>query len=168
MASIPASCWFLLLIAGTPLAGAAEAPLTAGEAIVVPDSKGPFDFLEVDASRRRLLANHTGNNTLDVFDVDSGKLIKHIPTGKAQGVAIDSQAGKYYVSVSREQVLVIIDSKTLEKIGQVKLTGPADAIAFDPKDHRIFVGHDDATELWVIDSTAAKLVATIAIPAGPE
>jgi DNA-binding beta-propeller fold protein YncE len=176
IASVLASRWFLLLwpllaailLWRTPVVDAAEAPLTAGQAIVVPDAKGPFDFLEVDAPQRRLLANHTGNNTLDVFDVESGKLIKHIATGKAQGVAIDSQAGKYYVSVSREQVVVIIDSKTLEKIGQVKLTGPADAIAFNPKDHRVYVGHDDATELWVIDSTAAKLVATIAIPAGPE
>src|SRR5438045_3891367 len=84
------------------------APLAADSPIVVPDSTGGFDFLQVDAAARRLLANHTGNGTLDVFDLDSGSLLKHIPTGKAQGVAMDGVAGKYFVSVSKEQVLVII------------------------------------------------------------
>ena len=56
----------------------AAAPLKLEEAIIVPDSKGGFDYLQVDDAKRRLLANHTGNNTLDVFDVDSGKLLKRV------------------------------------------------------------------------------------------
>jgi YVTN family beta-propeller protein len=137
-------------------------------AIVVPGSKGGFDYLQVDEANRRLLANHTGNNTLDVFDADTGKLIKHIATGKAQGVAIDPVAGKYFVSVSREKKLVIIDSKTLEKTGEVALGGPGDSLVFNPKNHCVYVGHDDATDLWVIDTHAEKITATIPIAEGPE
>jgi DNA-binding beta-propeller fold protein YncE len=147
---------------------AAEPPLVKGTPTLVPDSKGGFDFLEVDSDQRRLLANHTGNSTLDVFDLDSGKLIKQVATGAAQGVAIHAAAGKYFVSVSREKLLVIIDSKTLAKVGEVKLDGPADALAFDPKHGRVYVGHDDEGDLWVIDPGAQKIVATIAIPKGPE
>src|SRR5258705_10912794 len=109
----------MFLAAAESVKGAA--PLILEEPIVVPDSKGGFDYLQVDSEKRRLLANHTGNNTLDIFDVENGKLIKHVPTGKAQGVAIDSQAGKYFVSVSREKIVAIVDSQTLEKIGEVKL-----------------------------------------------
>jgi DNA-binding beta-propeller fold protein YncE len=156
------------LLAAAPLSRAATPPLIADRPIAVPDSKGGFDYLQVDEAQRRLLANHTGNNTLDVFDLDSGKLIKHVPTGKAQGVAVVSEAGKYFVSVSREKVVVVIDRKTLEKSGEVKLAGPADAIVFNPKNHCVYVGHDDATDLWVIDTRTEKIVATIAIPEGPE
>jgi DNA-binding beta-propeller fold protein YncE len=122
----------------------------------------------VDEARRRLLANHTANNTLDVFDLDSGKLIKQVPTGKAQGVAVVPEAGRYCVAVSREQAVVVINSQTLEKTGTIQLAGPADAIAFNPKNHCVYVGHDDGPHLWVIDTRTEKIVATIDIPEGPE
>ena len=143
-------------------------PLSLQEPVIVPDSKGGFDYLQVDAPARRLLANHTGNNTLDVLDVESGKLLKHIPTGKAQGVAVVADAGKYYVSVSREKIVAIIDSKTLTKTGEIKLEGPSDALVYDPKNHCLYVGHDDNTDLWVIDTKTDKIVATIKIGEGPE
>ena len=158
----------LVLALLTALPAPAAAPLKLEEPIIVPDSKGGFDYLQVDEAKRRLLCSHTGNNTLDVFDLDSGKLIKHVPTGKAQGVAVDTEAGKYYVSVSREKVLVIVDRETLEKKAEVKLDGPADAIAFDPKNHCAYVGHDNGTELWAVDTKAEKIAASITIPTGPE
>jgi YVTN family beta-propeller protein len=158
----------LLVALSAPLARAAEAPLVMEPAIVVQDSKGGFDFLEVDEANHRLLANHTGNNTLDVFDAGTGKLIKHIATGKAQGVAIDPVGGKYYVAVSREKKVVIIDSKKLEKTGEVALSGPGDAIVFNPKNGCVYVGHDDGTDLWVIDTKTEKITATITIAEGPE
>src|SRR5438045_1152625 len=45
---------------------AAEAvpPMIVHAPIIVPDSKGGFDYLQVDEPLRRLLANHTGNNTI--------------------------------------------------------------------------------------------------------
>ena len=147
---------------------AASAPLKADAPIVVPDSKGRFDFIEVDTVARRLLANHTENKTLDVFDLDSGKLLKHVPTGSAQGVAVDEKGGKYYVGVSKEKVLVAIDAKTLEKTGEVALSGPADDALFCPKNGRVYVCHDDAKELWVVDPATLKIVASVAIGEAPE
>ena len=147
---------------------AAPAPLKADEPIVVPDSKGRFDFIEVDTVARRLLANHTENKTLDVFDLDSGKLLKHVPTGAAQGVAVDEKGGKYYVGVSKEKVLVAIDAKTLEKTGEVALSGPADDALFCPKNGRVYVCHDDGKELWVVDPATLKIVASVAIGEAPE
>lgn len=146
----------------------AAEPLTLGEPIVVPDSKGGFDYLQVDVEARRLLADHTANGTLDVVDLDSGKLIKHIPTGRAQGVAMDVAGGKYFVSVSKPNVLAIIDRKSLEKTGEVKLDGPADALVFDPKNHCVYVGHDNKSDLWVVDTKTEKVVTSIKIPDGPE
>ena len=149
-------------------AHAAPAPLKADEPIVVPDSKGRFDFIQVDTVARRLLANHTKNATLDVFDLDSGKLLKHCPTGAAMGVGVDEKGGKYYVGVSKEQKLVTIDAKTLEKTGEVALNGPADDALFCPKNGHVYVCHDDGKEVWVIDPAAGKIVASVPIGEAPE
>src|SRR6185369_1298565 len=130
----------------------AAEPLAPGEPIVVPDSKGAFDFLHVDAARRRLLAAHTANGTFDVFDLDSGKLLKHVPTGKAQGEAIDSVGEKYYVSVSAEKIVVVVDAKSLEKIKEIKLPGKADDIMFSPSNRCVYVAHDHGSDVWVIDT----------------
>src|SRR5437868_6301292 len=111
----------------------ADAPLVAEDPVTVPDSKGGFDYLQVDAPNRRLLANHTGNNSFDVFDADTGKFIKRVATGKAQGVAIDPDSGNYFVSVSTQKKLVFVDGKKLEKTGEVALGGPGDALVYNPK-----------------------------------
>jgi DNA-binding beta-propeller fold protein YncE len=143
-------------------------PLVAEPPVLVPDSTGSFDFLEVDVAQRRLLAAHTGNNSLDVFDLDFGKLIKHVATGKAQGEAVDSEGGKYYVSTSADQAVAVVDSKTLEKTGEIKLPGDADDILFDPKNRRVYVDFDHGTNIWVIDATSQRIVASIPIPDTPE
>ncbi len=156
----------VLCLAGMPML-AAE-PLVADKPILVPDAKGGFDFLEVDAAQRRLLASHAGNSTLDVFDLDTGKLIKLVHTGKAQDAAVDSQAGKYYVGVSTEQIVAVVDSKTLEKTGEIKIPGPSDAIVFNPKNRCLYVDNDDGTSVFVIDMKTEKITATVTIPEAPE
>jgi DNA-binding beta-propeller fold protein YncE len=134
----------------------------------VPDSTGGFDFIKIDAARNRLLADHTGNSSLDVFDLSDGKLLKHVPTGKAQDVDIDEEAGTYLVSVSKEQKIAVVDAAKLEVIKEIKLEGPADAIVFNPKKHELYVGHDDGKNLWVVDTRENKVAASIAIAEAPE
>lgn len=150
-----------VLHAGSPL-------LVPESAIKVPDSAGGFDFLKIDESKNRLLANHTGNNSLDVFDLADGRLLKHIPTGKAQDVAVDTESGTYLVGVSQEQKVVVIDAAKLEVIREIPLDGPADAIAFNPKKHELYVGHDDGKDLWVLDTHENKVTGSIAIAEAPE
>ncbi|MEO5714910.1 MAG: PQQ-binding-like beta-propeller repeat protein [Luteolibacter sp.] len=156
------------LLLGIPPCHAESPVLTPDAPVAVPDTKGGFDFIQVDAVGRRLLANHTRNGTFDVFDLDSGKLLKLCPTGAAQGVAVDEKGGKYYVGVSKEKKLVTIDAKTLEKTGEVTLSGPADDALFNPKNGLVYVCHDDGKDVWVIDPATGKIVASVEIGEAPE
>jgi DNA-binding beta-propeller fold protein YncE len=160
----------VMLSLGFPLASfSAPSPLKAHEPIEIPNSRGGFDYLQVDSAKRRLLLNHTGNGTLDIIDLKTEKLLKQIKTGAAMGVAIDAKKNRYYVSVSQEKKLVIIDSEKLEAIGEVPLPGPGDALTLGPAGvNRVFVGHDNGTDLWVIDPDARQIVSTLKIAAGPE
>lgn len=161
----------LILACALPLCSFAadKPPLTAHEPIEIPNSKGSFDYLQVDNDKRRLLLDHTGNGTLDIIDLNTEKVLKQIKTGAAQGVAIDTKKNRYYVAVSKEKKMVIIDSEKLEVLGEIPLPGPGDAIGMGPKGvNRVFIGHDDATDLWVIDPDAKQIVSSIKIPEGPE
>lgn len=158
----------LAVLASASISCFAEVPLVGGQPIVIPGTKGGFDFLEVDGTKHRLLASHTGNGSLDVIDLADGKLVKSIPTGSAQGVAVDELAGKYYVSVSKQKKLAMIDRETLAVTGEVALSGPADALVFNPKNGCAYVGHDDEKEVWVVDVKSGKVAGSVAIAEGPE
>jgi DNA-binding beta-propeller fold protein YncE len=140
--------------------------LTAGQPVELTGTQGKFDFIKIDSTNHRLLACHTGNGSLDVIDVASSKLVKSVPTGAAQGVAVDNKNGRYFVSVSKPPKLVIIDSAKLEVIGEVPLPGPADLIAYHPESNRVFVCNDEKPELWVIDPVDKKILSTLTLPGG--
>jgi DNA-binding beta-propeller fold protein YncE len=137
------------------------APLTAGEPIVLEKTQGRFDFLRVDNARRRLLLAHTGNKTLDVFDLDSRRLLKSVPTGAAQDSAVDAKGDRYFASVSAPPRMAIVDATKLEMIGEVPLSAAADLMISNPQNWRAYVCNDEAPELWIIDPEGKKIVTTV-------
>src|SRR5437879_969939 len=106
------------------------APLTAGEPILLEKTQGKLDFIRLDPGRRRLLLAHTGNKSLDVFDLESKRLLKSVPTGAAQDCAADVKNGRYYVSVSAPPKMIIIDAGKLEVTGEVPLPAAADLMTY--------------------------------------
>jgi hypothetical protein len=113
----------------TSSASAQSPPLTAGERIPLPGVTGGCDFIQFDPNQDRLLLGHEGNHTFDVFDVNSKKLLKVVPTGTSQDAAIDAKDGKYYVSGNDPGRMVIVDSDTLAISGEVPVPAACDLIA---------------------------------------
>ena len=153
---ISAGC-ILLALAGTVSA----APLTAGDPIALPGVKDGFDFIRMDTAGNRLLLGHEGNKTFDVFDLDSKKLLKAVPTSTSQDAAIDTKRGVYYVSGNDPSRMVIVDSTKLEIAGEVPTPSDTDLIAFNPNTGLVYESDDKAGEAWVIDPVAKKIVTTI-------
>jgi len=158
-------CAALTLLA---LSTTAAPPLVAQDPIPVPDSSGSFDYMTADVQTNRLLANHTANNTLDVFDLSTGKFLQHVKVGQCRGVAIDQKNNKYFVTTGREHKLVVLDRQSLEKKTEIPMAGEGDALTLNPKDGCLYVGEDDGTSVWVVNAASEKLVATIKIPEKPE
>ena len=48
-----------------------------------------FDYLTVDAQRRRVYAAHTESNALLIVDADSGNVLGQVKVGNLHGVAVD-------------------------------------------------------------------------------
>jgi DNA-binding beta-propeller fold protein YncE len=138
--------------------------LTPAAPIKLTGTKGKFDFIAIDAERRRLLAAHTGNGTLDVIDLEKGELVKAIPTGAAQDCAVDAKGKRYLVSVSKPAQVAIVDAESLAVTGTVPLDGPADLLAIHPISGRAYVDHDDGKHVWVVDAGHKQIVATVDLP----
>ena len=149
-------------------AAESKAILTPDSSVKIADSKGKFDFLEVDSFNHRLLAAHEKDETADFIDLNSGQVLARLKTGPAVGITPDATGSKYYVSVQDDKRLAIVDAVSLKETGSIELPGETDAILFDTKDGCIYVTHDNGEELWAVDAASAKVKATIPMPSGPE
>ena len=139
------------------------APLTAGEPILLPGTHDGFDFIRVDTVANRLLLGHEGNKSLDVFDLGTRRLLKVVPTGTAQDVAVDVKRRCYYVSGNDPGRMVIVDSAKLEVTGEVPMPANTDLIAFNPVTGMVYECNDTAGEVWVVDPSTKKIVVTVKV-----
>ena len=156
------------LVAVSPASTAADlSPLVSQSPIQVSEKPQRFDLLSVDVQRHRLLAAHAQAGALTIVDTGSGKLRWDDPLGEhTSGVAVDSDDDRYFLSL--DQGVVVIDSNTTRKTLYIDTPGPTDAIIYDHGTNKIYVGHDDGTELWVIKGKVENLVGHIDLPGIPE
>ena len=154
------------------LAAAADADgiltMSPGASVEIRDSKGKFDFLRIDARRHRLLTAHENDGTADYIDIQKGALITRLKVGGAVDTAVDADSKFYYLSVQEAERVAVVDAATLKEVNSIKMPGPTDAMIYEPKNHMLYVTHDNGGDVWVIDPAIAKLVATISIPGVPE
>ena len=154
----------MFVILGSALAlacGVRGAPLTAGDPIPLPGTKGGCDFIRVDTHADRLLLGHEHNKSFDVFDLGSKTLLKVVPTSTSQDAAVDVKRGNYYVSGNDPARMVIVSAKDLAITGEVPLPSDVDLIGFDASTGLVHVCNDKAAEEWVVDPEAKKIVTTI-------
>jgi DNA-binding beta-propeller fold protein YncE len=128
---------------------------------------GGWDYMTVDAASRRAYVSH--GNSVEVVDVDSGKVVGVIPdTPGVHGIAIDHAGGRGFISNGRVSMMTIFDLKTLNRINDVKATGDnPDAILFDPSTKHVFTFNGRGKSATVFD-THGKVIATIPLGGKPE
>src|ERR1700692_501340 len=136
--------------------------LTPAASIEIPNSKGKFDFLRIDSKRGRLLAAHENDGTSDFIDLTKNTLIARLEVGGPVDTAVDNDSKFYYISVQDPKRVAVVDAETLKEVKSIKTPGPTDAILYEPKNHMVYVTHDNGGDVWVIDPASAKVVGTIA------
>lgn len=123
-----------------------------------------FDYLGVDADRRRIFAAHTGSGALAVVNADNGKVIGQVDVGVLHGVAVNPENGHVYTGDSEKRTVNDIDPVALTVVASVAVPGLVDATAYDAAYHHIYADEDDGTRIFVIDSRTMKLAGTVALP----
>ena len=159
----------ILMILNLPLASLHidTAPLIPGRIVVVPGGPGAFDWMMFDAPRQRLIASHPGKNELVVYDLNDGKVSQLKIGAKVNGEAID-EADHLLFAAGGGGKLFAFNLDHLTRAAELTLNGPADAIAFDPKNGLLYADHDDGSEVWTIDPKRMKVTGSVAIAGAPE
>jgi len=145
------------------IAGPALTPMLP---VNIVGAHGAFDFTGVDPVHRHLLLCHADNDSLDVVNLDTSTLIQSIPLGAAQGVAVDTNNNRYYVSISTPPGLVTVDASSLKVIATLPLPEETDLIGYHPGLNRVYVCNRKKPEVWVVDPVTQKILATIHLPGG--
>ena len=134
---------------------------------------GPYtDHLAVDVAGHRLFATPQAHHSVQVFDLDTGKLIHELTgMGNPHSILYRSDLDRIYVTDGGAGLLRIFNGRDYQPMKPVKLLLDADSIGYDPATKYIYVtnGGENAklpyALISVIDTTSGGHVGDIKIQA---
>lgn len=160
-----------LLLSG--IANAAS-PFTLQKAISLPGIQGKFDHFAIDFEGRRLFVAATGNHSVEVIDLATGKVAQSITgLGKPHGLAWQATSKTLYVSDGTQRNLQEYEGNPLKLAGKIALSNDADDMVLNPATHLLYVGHGGSGaanpgRVAVVDTASFTLKADIPVATHPE
>jgi DNA-binding beta-propeller fold protein YncE len=149
-------------------------PLTLQQTIALPTDTGKFDHFAFDQNAGRLFIAATGNHSVEVLDLNSGKVTQSLTgIGKPHGLAWVPATGLLYASDGTQGDLKIFGGSPLDMAKSVELSDDADDMVYDAKSKLLYVGHggSDAANpaaIAVIDTTKQSLLTNLPVATHPE
>ena len=99
-----------------------------------------FDHFEVDLKRHRLFVTPEDNKTVEVYDLQTGKLVHSIGgIGMAHGVLYRPDIDEVFVTDGIVGSLKTFAGDDYKLIRETKLLVDADSIGYDPKTHYLYI-----------------------------
>jgi YVTN family beta-propeller protein len=139
------ACAVVMLLAGVGV-GLSQAPspspLRLEKTIPLPGVKGRIDHLAFDRDDQRLFVAALGNNTVEIVDLNSGKVV-HTISGleEPQGVLYEPERKRLWIANGGDGTVRIFDALSFQPLRSIKLGDDADNIRRDAATGRIFVGY---------------------------
>jgi hypothetical protein len=119
-------------------------PLQLEEQIPVPSVAGRLDHFTADVKRKRLFVSALGNNTVEVIDVFSGKVIDSIKGfAQPQGPLYVPGFDKLYVANAEDGKVRVFDGATYTLRKTLDFGTNPDNIRYDEASKTIFVGYGE-------------------------
>jgi hypothetical protein len=149
-------------------------PLTVLKTIPLPGVSGKFDHFAYDGSANRLFAAATGNHTVEVIDVPSGKVLQQIGgLGKPHGLAWVAESGRLFVADGTLAALKVYDGTPFKLIATLPLSDDADDMVYDEATKLLYVGHGGSAaaapgRVAVVDTVRLVIVDNLPMEAHPE
>jgi hypothetical protein len=170
-----AAALFLPLVACAALVlpGAAPgadpgAPLQLERTIPLAHVGGRIDHMAVDLGRKRLFIAELGNDTVDVVDLASGRLVHRFGgLREPQGVGYAPGLNLIIVANGDDGSVHLYGGGDFSDRGVVHLGHDADNVRIDPRSGEALVGYGQGG-LAVIDPARGATLRRIALPGHPE
>jgi hypothetical protein len=135
-----------------------DTPLILERTIPLADVAGRIDHLAVDVIKGRLFVAELGNGSIDVVDLEAGKVLDRI-TGlkEPQGVAYLADRDLIVVACRGDGSVRLFRGEDLSPAGVVALGKDADNVRIDAATGHVLVGHGDGGIAIIDPLTSAKL-----------
>ena len=146
------------------------APESSGYHIIkkiqLPGTEG-WDYLTMDSDARILYISR--ENHIDAVNIDTGSIVGKV-TGVdgTNGLLPVPELGRGFVTNEDKSEVVIVDLKTLQKIGAVKTGKAPDSFAYEPVTRRVFIMNSAGASATVIDAAEGTVAATVPLQGQPE
>jgi hypothetical protein len=116
-------------------------PLQLEEQIPVPSVAGRLDHFTADVKRKRLFVSALGNNTVEVIDVFSGRVIRSIKgLAQPQGPLYVPGFDKLYVANAEDGKVRVFDGASYTLRKTLDFGADPDNLRYDEPSKTIFVG----------------------------
>src|SRR5690348_12267639 len=120
--------------------------------IDLPGVGGRIDHLAYDAAGRRLFVAELGANSVDVVDVSSRAIKRHIGNlNEPQGIAWSAKLGLIYVACG-DGTVKAFSGVDYAQVASVRLGNDADNLRLDEATNRLYVGYGEGA-IAVLDAT---------------
>ena len=145
-----------------------DAPLALETSIPLEGVSGRIDHMAADPRRNRLIIAELGNNTVDVVDLSTRRVIHRIVgLREPQGVGYAEKADLVFVANAGDGSVRMFRGEDLVAVGSIALGDDADNVRVNPRDGSVVVGYGRGG-LAVIDPISRVQVADIELPGHPE
>ena len=102
------------------------------------------------------------SNTVSIIDLDKHIIVNTIKTGASPtGIAINAGGDKLYVACGRDNTIIIYDTRSLQKLNEVKLPLDLDfphQICLTPDGKHLLVSSQQTTTVGVLDTTTLEFI----------
>ena len=154
------------LCKGQPTIGSDHLQLI--KSILLPEVNGRIDHLDVNLKDQFLYVAALGNNTLEVVDLNAGRVLHSIKgLDEPQGVGYIPQTREILIANGGSGDCYFYNSRSFEKTGTIHLGSDADDVRYDSAAKKIYVGYGNGG-IAIIDAETRKQIADIKLPAHPE
>ncbi|HEX5481684.1 MAG TPA: YncE family protein [Terriglobia bacterium] len=159
---------FVLVTLLLASAAAGQQPLKLAQIISMPEVRGRIDHFDVDLRGQRLFMSALGNNTLEVFDLRTGKHIHTIrDLGEPQGVTYAPRSNRIVVANAGDGTCRIFDGRTYRLLRVIHFPSDADDTRYGASDGHVYIGYGNGG-IGILDARTGRLIGTIRLPGHPE
>lgn len=129
-----------LAAAVVPVLALAAPPLQLLGRTDVPGFEGDFDHFAADVKGNRLFLAGEDKGTLEVFDLRSGKHLRTVAgLEEPHAILFMPEKNRLIVSNSGEGMTKVLDGRTLDVVGTIRLTPGADTMRYDPSTREVWI-----------------------------
>ena len=142
--------------------------LSLEKVIKLPDVQGRIDHMAVDKDRYIFYVGALGNNTVEVIDLASGKIVHSIKDlHEPQGVEYLSFSHSIFVANGGTGVCNVFDAATFQSTASFDFKHDADDVRYLPYSKTIYVGYGDGG-IGIISEESKKEMGRVVFSGHPE